>query len=281
MSYLDRIRECNSHDLSHFMPFHVGDLRVGWVRRTMAEVLTHYADVLEIGDARIDLVAGSSPVERTAAMLKVAGDLRGRGIIRSWRDEPYAVTPDFGSPALFEIERAAAPFFGVRTFGVHVNGFVRKADGLHLWIPRRGYDRVVAPGKLDNIVAGGQPAGLRLAENLVKEAAEEAAIPRALAMTAVPVGCISYQLETAEGMKPDVLFCYDLALDEDFRPRNTDGEVGEFQLVPVTRVMETVRETDEFKFNVNLVLIDFFVRHGLLSADSDPDYTAIVTGLHA
>lgn len=281
MSYLDRIRACNDHDLSRFLPFYAGKVRVGWVRRSMADALAYYQDILEIGDDRVVLVSGSTPAERTAAMLKVAGDMRDRGIIGAWRDEPYAVTPDFGMPSLFEIERAAAPFFGIRTYGVHVNGFVRKADGLHLWIPRRGGDRAVAPGKLDNIVAGGQPAGLGLAENLVKEAAEEASIPRGLALQAVPVGCVSYRLETTEGLKPDVLFCYDLALDEDFRPENTDGEVGDFRLWPVTRVMETVRETDDFKFNVNLVLINFFVRHGLLSADSEPDYTTIVTGLHA
>jgi hypothetical protein len=36
--------------------------------------------------------------------------------------------------------------------------------------------------------------------------------------------------------------------------------------------------TTAFKYNCNLVLIDFFVRHGLLSAD-DPQFMAIVSGL--
>ena len=44
-----------------------------------------------------------------------------------------------------------------------------------------------------------------------------------------------------------------------------------FELWPVRRVFETVRDTTEFKYNCNLVLIDFFVRHGLLSAD-DPQF---------
>jgi hypothetical protein len=46
----------------------------------------------------------------------------------------------------------------------------------------------------------------------------------------------------------------------------------------VRRVFETVRDTTEFKYNCNLVLIDFFVRHGLLSAD-DPQFVTIVSGL--
>ena len=44
--------------------------------------------------------------------------------------------------------------------------------------------------------------------------------------------------------------------------------------------MERVRDTSEFKYNCNLVLIDFFVRHGLIEPD-DPDYLAIVAGLRA
>jgi hypothetical protein len=46
----------------------------------------------------------------------------------------------------------------------------------------------------------------------------------------------------------------------------------------VRRVLETVRDTTDFKYNCNLVLIDFFVRHGLISAD-DPQFVAIVSGL--
>ena len=49
-----------------------------------------------------------------------------------------------------------------------------------------------------------------------------------------------------------------------FRPRAADGEVEAFELWPIGRVMQTVRDTDEFKFNVNLVLIDLFRRLGLI-----------------
>jgi hypothetical protein len=45
-----------------------------------------------------------------------------------------------------------------------------------------------------------------------------------------------------------------------------------------TRVAETVERTREFKFNCNLVLIDFFVRHGLIGPEH-PDYLAIVEGM--
>lgn len=38
-------------------------------------------------------------------------------------------------------------------------------------------------------------------------------------------------------------------------------------------------ERDDFKFNVNLVILDFALRHGLIGVD-DPEYTDVATGLH-
>ena len=69
-------------------------------------------------------------------------------------------------------------------------------------------------------------------------------------------------MERAEGLRRDLLHCYDLDLPEDFAPRAADGEVESFELWPIARVFQTVRDTDEFKFNVNLVLIDLFLRRG-------------------
>jgi hypothetical protein len=48
-------------------------------------------------------------------------------------------------------------------------------------------------------------------------------------------------------------------------PAAVDGEVEAFELWPISRVLETVRETDDFKFNVDLVLIDLFLRLGLIA----------------
>ena len=133
-------------------------------------------------------------------------------------------------------------------------------------------------GQLDNTVAGGQPVGLGVFENLVKECGEEASIPPELARQAKAVSFVSYWNQSGPQLKPDLMTCFDLELPESFTPRANDGEVHAFELWPVRRVFETVRDTVEFKYNCNLVLIDFFVRHGLLAAD-DPDFIRIVEGL--
>ena len=55
---------------------------------------------------------------------------------------------------------------------------VRRQGELQTWIARRSLSKPVGPGKLDQIVGGGVPIGVGLRDNLIKECAEEASIPR-------------------------------------------------------------------------------------------------------
>ena len=50
--------------------------------------------------------------------------------------------------------------------------------------------------------------------------------------------------------------------------RPADGEAAGFELWPLARVIECVRDSDDFKFNVNLVLIELFRRLGLASSEA-------------
>jgi hypothetical protein len=60
-------------------------------------------------------------------------------------------------------------------------------------------------------------------------------------------------------------------------PSNQDGEVEGFHLWPVEQVMETVRDSEAFKLNCALVVIDFLIRHGYIPPDH-PDYLALLQG---
>ena len=280
MSFLDHIRRCNNADLGQFEPWFIGAERAGWLHRDFvptvaaSRLLSRRHDGGWLLDPALD-----TPQRRSAAMNDFLLERRAAGQFgRLWRDELYPVTQDFTAPPLMLMERAAVPWFGVRAFGPHMTGYVRRRDGMHIWVPRRSYTKPTYPGQLDNTVAGGQPAGIGLHDNLVKECGEEASIPPELARRARAVGYVSYLHQSGPQLKPDLMVCFDLELPEDFTPRANDGEVHGFELWPVRRVFETVRDTTEFKYNCNLVLIDFFVRHGLLSAD-DPSFVDIVSGL--
>ena len=183
-----------------------------------------------------------------------------------------------GDDPAAQIDRAAVPWFGVRAWGVHVNGFTRKKDGIYLWIGERAANRPADPGKLDNLIGGGQPIGLTAEENLCKEAKEEAGIDAPLALTAKPAHTIDYLLERNDGLRTDTLFIYDLELPEGYTPRNTDGEVAAFHLMPLAEAAALVRETDKFKFNCNLVVTDFLMRQGFITAQ-DKEYAELAKWL--
>jgi hypothetical protein len=279
MSFLDRIRECNRRDMRRFRPFIVAGERAGWIKPAFADALRAFPRIFRIEAEAVLLdPALATPAARSEAVDHATRRLAEDGVIVGWRDEPYAVTPIWGLPPLLRMERAAVPYFGVRAFGVHMSGYVRKEGRLLMWIARRARDKPTFPGMLDNMVAGGQPDGAGLMDNLVKECAEEASIPEALARGAQPVGAVSYAMETAWGLSPGTQLVYELELPPDFVPANEDGEVAAFQLRPIEEVATLVAETGEFKSNCNLVIIHFLLRHGLLPPDH-PDYGAILRGL--
>lgn len=280
MAFLDHIARCNNARLSEFEPWFIGATRAGFIHRDFTGEIAKRPDLFERRDRAWRLAAWlDTPAKRTASVQGWLLELRQEGLFKGlWRGERYPVVWVFGQPPLMEMERAAVPWLGVRAFGPHMTGFVRRPDGLHIWVPRRAYDKPTYPGQLDNTVAGGQPANIGLHDNLIKECGEEAAIPPDLARRAVAVGHVSYWHQSGPTLKPDVMTCFDLELPADFVPRAADGEVHAFELWPARRVFKTVRDTTEFKYNCNLVLIDFFLRHGLMRAD-DPDFFAVVEGL--
>ncbi|XAO71845.1 MAG: NUDIX domain-containing protein [Acetobacteraceae bacterium] len=165
--------------------------------------------------------------------------------------------------ALGQIDRGALPLLGMAARGVHMNCVVMRDNQCSLWVGHRAANKRLDPGKLDHLAAGGVSAGLSPFDTMIKEAAEEAGIPASLSRQAQQVGLLNYVQNRPEGLRRDTLYCYDLILPEDFTPRPVDGEVTRFELMKLETVLELVRDTDKFKFNVNLLLIDFFIRHGL------------------
>jgi 8-oxo-dGTP pyrophosphatase MutT (NUDIX family) len=250
--YLRHVRACNNAVLpGERLAFRIGAVQVGWVKPDFAARLAAFPEIATAADG--------VTLTDAAALPAIARRLSDAGCYR-WRREAFDIRAEPDGSVLAQLDRGALPSFGVMAVGVHVNGLVRRRDGLHVWIARRAANKLLDPSKLDHIVAGGVSAGLSPAETLVKEAAEEAAIPASLACRAVEVATITYAMERPEGLRRDLLHCYDLELPDDFAPQAADGEVEAFELWPIARVAQTVRDTDAFKFNVNLVLIDLFRR---------------------
>jgi hypothetical protein len=257
--FMRHLRLCRNVSLpGGRLPFRIGDAAVGWLKPDFAIALGRIAGLHPGADGGITL-----PLDRAAELPAIAEELSAQGLYRL-RGEAFDVRVGDETPPITTIDRGAVPPFGITSRGVHCNGLVHRADGLHLWVARRAANKLLDPGKLDHIVAGGISAGMGPEDTLLKEAGEEAAVPLALAAEARQVAKIRYDMERAEGLRRDLLYCYDLDLPEDFMPRPSDGEVEVFELWPIGRAVEAVGDGDSFKFNVSLVLIDLFLRQGLI-----------------
>ena len=277
MSFISHIHRCNRRDLSGFRTFLIEGEPLGWVRHDFAEYLRRFSEVVAVSPTAVSLIP-STVEERSAALLNIGRDLVEKGWIQALDAEPYPILKRWNTPSFCTLDRTLVPWFGVRAYGVHLNGFVRQ-DRTTLWIGKRSPERRVEPNKYDTLVGGGQPAVLSLRENLIKEAWEEASIDPETAKRALPVGVLTYLMEVPEGLRHDHMFLFDLELSSSFIPVNRDGEVAEFLSLPLDRVSAIVERTFDFKFNCALVVIDFLIRQGYLTPDT-PDYIEIVSGLH-
>jgi 8-oxo-dGTP pyrophosphatase MutT (NUDIX family) len=279
VSLLEKVLACRRHDLSGLLPFEVAGVRYGWVAPAVAGLLVNQRGAFVRTGRTLALRSDlTTPSDRTR---EVEADLRAlerAGLVRNWRGEQYRVVTAWDEPEAFRVERAAAPRLGTKAFGVHVNAWVRSPGGPLLWVAKRSATRAHAPGKLDHLVAGGQPAGLTLGQNLVKECAEEAGLPADLALRAVPAAPFRYLCSLPEGLRDDTLFVYDLEVPADFEPRAVDGESESFALRPSEWVRDTLRDTDEFKFNVGPCILGWLLRQGVVGP-RDPEHAALVEAL--
>ena len=295
---LFRINECNHlpEDIT-LIDFIVDGEQLGKVTPKVADRLCNTSSsTFHLTDSFLTLgeSAGNTPDSRTKAVASVMEELRDSNYITGWRDEMYPVANNFDkvTTPVFLIERAAASLLGVMEYGVHINGLIMSEDDeeVRMWMARRSKTKSKFPGFLDHIVAGGQPAGLSLMDNVIKECEEEAGIPEEVAKRGIkPTGVISYEnyggrlADEGEGvMSRVVLFCFDLILPRDFVPTANDGEVESFftwSLEEIAQSMHSEYE-DPIKPNCYPVIIDYLLREGHISPDS-PKYLEIVRRLRS
>jgi 8-oxo-dGTP pyrophosphatase MutT (NUDIX family) len=260
---LERIRAAHAFDAGTFLPFAAGD-RVGWIRRDFVSRLSRWPHVFDIEARGVRLrEALATESSRTAALAEVTRALAEDGTIPGWRDETYAIPHD---APLFHIERAAVDFFGLTSAASHLNGCVQNAGGLRIWIARRSATKSIDPGFLDTLVGGGIPSGQDASQTLLRECHEEAGIGRELAMRSSATATLEVRHEVPRGLHSEILYAHDLELPADFRPRNIDGEVGEFMLLSAAETADRVA-SGEFTVEAGLVTLDFLLRRAAIAPD--------------
>lgn len=186
-----------------------------------------------------------------------------------------------GANEFVSIERFPAPLFGISSRGAHMTAYVRGAEGMRIWVPRRSAHLFTFPDLLDTTVAGGVKAEDSPFDCIVAEATEEASLPAEfVGENARAVGAVTYvsMNETKGTFFPTVLYCYDLELPEAIEPVPGDDEVSGFELMTIAEVKRNMLE-GQFKPNCVLVMLDFFIRHNIITSENEEHYVEIVTRL--
>jgi len=264
--------------LHRYRPLWVEHRAAGWLTDARAARIASMTDVFDVRDDRITFAAGLDDAPaRSRALDRAARSLAASGDLTAWRDERYAVASEFGAAPWFELERAAARFFGIHTYAVHVNGLVRRDDGIAMWIARRSPAKSIDPGMLDNMVGGGIATGQSVAAAVTREAWEEARIAAPLARRAQPTGAVHLCREQPDGLQRETIFVHDLWLPADFVPEGVDGEVILHRLVSLAdaaRLVASQEGSDIVTADAALVVLDCLLRHGAIAPDA-PGYLAL------
>ena len=255
------LHAATARDPRQRLPFFVARQLVGSVARDHLSLLARHAPWLELDASGVHC---QRPDDQTLATLH--RHLRDEGAIRAWRDETFPLFDPTTLQVLACIERSATRFWGTLTLGAHANGYVRGAEGRpsHVWIARRSPNKATDPGLLDNLIGGGVPAGQSPREALVREGFEEAGLGPAVMAGAVAGPVLRLARDIPEGFQHEWLYSYDLALPFGSLPHNQDGEVAEFNLLPVQEVRDIVRQGQAMTTDAALVTLDFLLRHHLL-----------------
>lgn len=266
------------------IPFYVDYKQVGIVQPDVALLLQEHPEIFTVSSTAIHLNNKyGSCEERTEIMKVFLNGLREAGhlnrALKGWRNETYNIRHSMSEPVLFRMERSAAGPFGVTTYGCHINGYTYKNGEMMMWVAKRSPTKQTYPNLLDQFVAGGLSSGLGFRECAEKECQEEASVPEKYLKNLKSTGTVSYVHEDERGVHPEVEFIYDLKLPEDFEPINTDGEVQEFKLYPVTQLQEMI-VLDSFKPNSAAIVLDFLIRHNIINPDNEPSYCFLVEMLH-
>ncbi|KAI2622847.1 hypothetical protein GGS21DRAFT_534360 [Xylaria nigripes] len=226
-------------------------------------------------------------------------------IFNGRHSEPFAILSYPSRPrddgtetgkGIVTVERLAMPLFGIILAGAHMIAYRRSrapnnANGVisGLWIPRRAKHLISSPGMLDVTVAGGITAGFTALETIIKEAGEEASLSPNLVRTRVQsTGVLTYvgSTDTSHSGKfesgllcPSIIYTHDIELPEDVVPKPHDGEVEGYTLMNIVDVQAALLN-DEFKPDSAIVIIDFFIRHGIINADNERDLIQINEQMH-
>jgi len=283
--------------------FHIPPLSqpLGYIPPSVAQAFSSHPEIFSVDSSNhtVTLVSPPDYHSRSKALMTIAQTLRDQGtfqVLKKWRDE---LVPIFGlhGEVLCAVERTFGPLLGTIGLGCHLSAYTyEKATSdesskgeYKIWVARRSLTKQEYPGMLDSTAGGTLGVWEDPEDCMLREADEEASLDKELMRGKMKaVGIVSYVHRTDQRassgdlrlFQPDTLFLYELDLTghEVGIIRPNDGEVQGFELLTVKEVQDAMAK-GEFKPNCAVVLLDFMIRHGILTVENEKDYVEICSKL--
>lgn len=182
--------------------------------------------------------------ERSAAFAAWGEAVRIRWGATGWRDEQVVIRDERDGRPLASVERALLRPLGLLLRSVQACAWTVAAAGPRVWVARRAEHKPVDPGRLDALVAGGIAGFDSPRATLLRECAEEAGIPPALAGRAREAGTLELCMAAIDDGVPVVhrerVALHDLELPPGFVPRPADGEHAEILTMSPAEVLDSI-----------------------------------------
>lgn len=308
VSYLNLVKKADAvpypHEKSYnefmknvfILVSHDGSFQLGYLLKLVVDELSNFPQYFTISNENRTVQFNFSlhTIElRESALSAIGSSWKAKKLfstLNGWRDELYIVFDPLQNP-YFRLERAMCPLLGVVMYGAHINGYVELPNGeLKIWVPRRAANKATYPGMLDNTVAGGLGYPYGPLQTVYKECYEEAGLDEEYLKKGNKVrscGAVSYfyQLKPMEFnselglIQPEVEYIYDIKMEIDKIPHPVDNEAEDFQLMSIDEIKIRL-QNGEFKDNCGAIIIDFLIRHSIMTAEDESNFLEMNSRLH-
>jgi hypothetical protein len=291
MSLLRLIQRYKQFDFTGFVPVRVLDdqgqtVTIGWTKDDVAHALSELGDVWTYDEGGMLLNAAFDTYEkRTEAVDANLLEASEQGVLPPKPDysaiggDDWFVIGTARYKPLFEVRRFYISYLGARRYASRINGF---HDG-QMWIIKRGQGVDEYPGRLDTLVGAGQIASRTILENTLAEAHEEAGLSKDQCKDLHSVSMVHIFRHNKHGFLYDEnIYIYDLDTKGTITPHVVqEWETETIELWPYDKVLHTIKNTEEFRPEAALCLVDFFIRHGVITPDNEPHFDELCFGLRS
>ena len=277
MSLLRKFQDLNNFIYNeNYYKLIFGKTQIGYVHRKIAKYIILNIKGIYLLEQKIYL-ENTSEIKLKKIISKITETLSEKKKLFVPANELFSCRNTIDGKELFKLDRKLVEFLGIRGYGVHLIAYIKKKNSYKLWVPKRNKNKLVAPSKFDNSVAGGVRAGEGIFDALKREAYEEAYLKKKQLDNVKLVGTLNYNWKNSPyTLRRDTLYLFDLEVSDNFKPQCLDGEVEKFELMDWKKVFKLMQNTNAIKNNSNFVFFNFMVRHGLINNKLEKNYEKIL-----